>query len=95
MPFVRTSGRIDSPIRSHPRALEPYRHRNSLRRTPGIADVLMTVFGKHPRRTTAGALVGLLVSLPDALGLNPYVGILGTGLLFGALTGWVTKNLGC
>jgi hypothetical protein len=42
----------------------------------------------------AGALVGLLVSLPDALGLNPYVGIFGTGLLFGAFTGWITKNLG-
>jgi hypothetical protein len=81
----------------------------------------MTVFGKHPGRTTkilqafssrfavaflarsasvgihpvlAGALVGLLVSLPDALGLNAYVGILGTGLLFGALPGWVTRNLG-
>jgi hypothetical protein len=78
----------------------------------------MTVFGKHPGRTTkilqafssrfavaflarsasvgihpvlAGALV---VSLPDALGLNAYVGILGTGLLLGALPGWVTRNLG-
>ena len=77
-------------------ALEPYRQRNSLRGTPGIADVLMTVFGKHPGRTTkmvleafsrrfavaffvrtasfgihpvlAGALVGLLLSLPDGLG---------------------------
>ena len=43
---------IDSPIRSHPRALEPYRQRNSLRGTPGIADVHMTVFGNHPGGTT-------------------------------------------
>jgi hypothetical protein len=88
----------------------------------GVADVLMTVFGNHPERTTAmllqafssrfaigflaatvsvgihpvlaGALVGLLVSLPDAFGLKAYVGILGTGLLFGALTGWITQTWG-
>lgn len=85
----------------------------------GTADVLMTVYGNHPERTTgmllqafssrfairflaatvslpispiaAGALVGLLISLPDAFALRAYVGILGTGLLFGALTGRATK----
>lgn len=43
----------------------------------------------HP--VLAGAIVGLLVSLPDAFGLNSYAGVLGTGLLFGALTGWAAK----
>ena len=42
----------------------------------------------------AGAIVGLLISLPDAFGLNSYVGVLGTGLLFGALTAWVVKIWG-
>src|SRR5215831_13301866 len=31
----------------------------------------------------AGALVGLLISLPDAFALHSYVGIIGTGLIFG------------
>lgn len=85
----------------------------------GVADVLMTVFGNHPERTTgmllqafssrfaigvlgvnvslrvhpvlAGAIVGLLVSLPDAFALKAYAGILGTGLIFGALAGWAAK----
>jgi hypothetical protein len=39
----------------------------------------------------AGAIVGLLISLPDAFGLNSYVGVLGTGLLFGAVTAWAVK----
>ena len=42
----------------------------------------------------AGAIVGLLISLPDAFGLNSYVGVLGTGLLFGALTAWAVKIWG-
>jgi hypothetical protein len=46
----------------------------------------------HP--ILAGAIVGLLVSLPDAFGLNSYVGVLGTGLLFGALTAWAVKMWG-
>jgi hypothetical protein len=46
----------------------------------------------HP--VLAGAIVGLLVSLPDAFGLNSYVGVLGTGLLFGGLTAWVVKMWG-
>ena len=44
----------------------------------------------HP--AVAGALVGLLISLPDAFAMKSYVGILGTGLIFGALTGWATKT---
>ena len=85
----------------------------------GLIDVLMTVFGNHPDRTTgmllqaffsrfaigflaanvslrvypalAGAIVGLLISLPDAFALKSYVGILGTGLIFGALAGWAAQ----
>jgi hypothetical protein len=86
----------------------------------GLIDVLMTLFGEHPDRTTAmllqaffsrfaigflsanvslrmhpalaGALVGLLISLPDALALQSYAGIIGTGLIFGALGGWAAKT---
>jgi hypothetical protein len=43
----------------------------------------------HP--VVAGAVVGLLVSLPDAFGLHAYAGVLGTGLVFGALAGWARK----
>ena len=43
----------------------------------------------HP--VLAGAIVGLLVSLPDAFALKAYAGILGTGLIFGALAGWAAK----
>jgi len=46
----------------------------------------------HP--VLAGAIVGVLISLPDAFALKAYVGILGTGLLFGALTGWAAKMWG-
>jgi hypothetical protein len=88
----------------------------------GLIDVLMTVFGNHPDRTTgmllqaffsrfaigflaanvslrvhpalAGAIVGLLISLPDAFALKAYVGILGTGLIFGALAGWAAQMWG-
>lgn len=42
----------------------------------------------------AAALTGVLVSLPDAFGLKSYGGIIGTGLLFGALTGWAVKLWG-
>jgi hypothetical protein len=43
----------------------------------------------HP--ALAGALVGVLISLPDAFALHSYVGIIGTGLIFGALGGWAAK----
>jgi hypothetical protein len=46
----------------------------------------------HP--VLAGALVGLLISLPDAFGLKAYAGILGTGILFGALSGLAVKLWG-
>jgi len=42
----------------------------------------------------AGALVGLLISLPDAFALKAYAGILGTGVVFGAVAGWVAKSRG-
>jgi len=44
----------------------------------------------HPE--ISGAIVGLLVSLPDALVMKPCVEILGTGLVFGALAGWAAKT---
>jgi hypothetical protein len=43
----------------------------------------------HP--TLAGALVGRLISLPGAFAIQSYVGIIGTGLPFGALVGWAAK----
>ena len=46
----------------------------------------------HP--ALSGALVGLLISLPDAIAMKSYAGILGTGLVFGALTGWAVKMWG-
>jgi hypothetical protein len=39
----------------------------------------------HPVIT--GVLVGILISLPDAFGLKVYGGILGSGVVFGALVG--------
>ena len=46
----------------------------------------------HP--VLAGAVVGVLVSLPDAFAMKSYAGILGTGLIFGALSGWAAKTWG-
>ena len=43
----------------------------------------------HP--ALGGALVGLLISLPDAFIAKSYVGIIGTGLIFGAMAGWAAK----
>lgn len=43
----------------------------------------------HP--VFAGAVVGLLISLPDAFIVKSYAGIIGTGLVFGALAGWAAK----
>lgn len=37
----------------------------------------------------AGVLVGLLTSIPDALVTGAYAPILITGVLFGALAGWI------
>jgi len=47
-------------------------------------------FRLHP--ALSGAIVGLLISLPDALAQKSYLGILGTGLIFGALTGWAAMK---
>ena len=54
-----------------------------------VANISLRV---HP--IVAGAIVGLLVSLPDAFALKSYPGILGTGLIFGALTGLAAKLWG-
>jgi hypothetical protein len=37
----------------------------------------------------AGIVVGLLTSAPDAIITGTYAPILGTGVLFGAVSGWV------
>jgi hypothetical protein len=39
-----------------------------------------------------GAVVGLLVSLPDALITKAYVPIIITGIVFGALAGWAART---
>jgi hypothetical protein len=40
----------------------------------------------HP--ALAGALVGLLISIPDTIVTKTYAPILITGIIFGALVGW-------
>jgi hypothetical protein len=42
----------------------------------------------------SGALIGLLVSLPDAIVTKAYGPILVTGLLFGAVAGWAGRAWG-
>jgi hypothetical protein len=37
----------------------------------------------------AGILAGLLTSIPDAIVTKAYAPILGTGVIFGAVAGWV------
>jgi hypothetical protein len=37
----------------------------------------------------AGLLVGLLTSVPDAIITKAYAPILATGLIFGAIAGWI------
>lgn len=39
-----------------------------------------------------GSLAGLLISLPDAFALHSYIGVLGTGVVFGAIAGWAAKK---
>ena len=41
-----------------------------------------------------GLIVGVLTSLPDAVITKSYIPILGSGLLFGALAGWVVGRFG-
>ena len=38
----------------------------------------------------AGALVGLLISLPDAIVTKSYVPVLASGIIGGAIIGWAT-----
>ena len=45
-------------------------------------------------RIFAGAVAGLLISLPDAVVLHSYVGVLSTGIIFGAAAGWVSTTRG-
>ena len=42
----------------------------------------------------AGLLVGILTSLPDAIVTTAYAPILITGLIFGALAGWIVGRWG-
>ena len=44
----------------------------------------------HP--VLAGALVGLLVSLPDAFAIKSFIGVIGSGLIFGAAAGWAANK---
>ena len=44
----------------------------------------------HP--ALAGALIGLLISIPDAIVTKAYVPIIVTGLIFGALSGWAART---
>ena len=46
------------------------------------------------RQVLAGAVVGLLVSIPDALITKAYAPILITGTLFGAASGWAAAKWG-
>ncbi len=43
----------------------------------------------HP--VLCGIVVGILVSLPDAFGLKSYVGIIGSGVVFGIIVGLAVK----
>jgi hypothetical protein len=42
----------------------------------------------------SGALVGLLVSIPDAIVTKAYAPIILLGILFGALAGWAARTWG-
>ena len=42
----------------------------------------------------AGILVGLLTSLPDAIVTKAYAPIILTGLIFGAVAGWISGRWG-
>jgi hypothetical protein len=58
----------------------------------GIGGLVATVtLPVHP--ILAGAIVRVLISLPDAFGLHSYAGVLGTGLLFGVgESGFAPRN---
>jgi hypothetical protein len=46
-------------------------------------------FPLHP--AVSGAIVGFLISLPEAVAMKSYAGILSAGLVFGALTELAVK----
>jgi hypothetical protein len=46
----------------------------------------------HP--AIVGVLVGLLISIPDAIITKAYIPILVTGVIFGALAGWAAHAWG-
>lgn len=46
----------------------------------------------HP--AMSGALVGLLISIPDSIITKAYVPILVTGVIFGAIAGWAGSAWG-
>ena len=46
----------------------------------------------HP--VMAGVLVGVLTSIPDAIITKAYAPIMTTGVLFGALAGWIAGRWG-
>ena len=46
----------------------------------------------HP--ALAGALIGLLISIPDAIITKAYGPIMITGLIFGVLSGWAARTWG-
>lgn len=41
---------------------------------------------------TGGAIAGFLMSLPGAAVIGSYLGILGSGIVFGALAGWAARR---
>jgi hypothetical protein len=42
----------------------------------------------------AGVLIGLLISLPDAVITKAYVPIIATGIVGGAILGWISSRYG-
>jgi hypothetical protein len=46
----------------------------------------------HPILT--GILVGILTSLPDAIITKAYAPIMATGVIFGAIAGWIVASWG-
>jgi hypothetical protein len=54
--------------------------------------VLATTVDWRMNPVITGALVGVLVSLPDAFALKSYTGILLSGVVFGAVAGFGVKG---
>jgi len=43
-------------------------------------------------RIVAGALTGSLIRFPDAFSLRSYIGVLASGIVFGAIAGWPARK---